>query len=60
MLEEDARFSLKEIASRTSISEGSVYAILKDHRGYRKKCEIYKNCDSRVISNLLTGDTEAS
>ena len=36
MVEEDARFSLKEIASRTSNSEGSFRAILKDQLGYRK------------------------
>ena len=46
---EDAQFSLKETASRMSISEGSVHAILKDHLGYRKYCE-------RWVPQLLTDD----
>ena len=72
--------SVKDIASCTGISEGSVQTILKKHLDLRKvwarwvphllteeqktqclKCarellKTYKGCNSRVISNLLTGD----
>ena len=80
VVEQDARFSIKVIASCTGISEGSVQTILKKHLDLRKvfawwvphllteeqktqhlKCaqellKTYKGCNSRVISNLLTGD----
>ena len=49
MVEEDARFSLREIASRRSISKGSVHVILKDHYSYRKNC-------ARWVPHLLTED----
>ena len=72
--------SVKDIASCTGISEGSVQTILKKHLDLRKVCtrwvpyllteeqktqclkcarkflKTYKGCNSRVISNLLTGD----
>ena len=72
--------SIKDIASCTGISEGSVQTILKkrldlkrvctrwvphllteDQKTQRLKCarellKTYKGCNSRVISNLLTGD----
>lgn len=80
VVEQDARLSVKDIASSTGISEGSVQTILKKHLQLRKICarwvphllteeqkkqrlkcarellKKYKNCNSRVISNLLTGD----
>ena len=80
MVEQDARLSVKDIASCTSISEGSVQTILKKRLDMRKVCarwvphlltekqktqrlkyarellKTYKGCNSRVISNLLTGD----
>ena len=80
MVEQDARLSVKDIASCTGISEGSVQTILKKCLDLRKVCarwvfhlltekqktqhlksarellKIYKGCNSRVISNLLTGD----
>ena len=72
--------SVKDVASCTGISEGSVYTILKKRLDLRKVCarwvphllteeqktqhlkcarellKTYKGCNSRVISNLLTGD----
>ena len=69
--------SVKDIASCTGISEGSVQTILKkrldlsarwvphllsqEQKTQRLKCarellKTYKGCNSRVISNLLTGD----
>ena len=78
--EQDARLSVKDIASCTCISEGSVQTILKKRLDLRKVCarwvphllteeqktqclkcaqellKTYKDCKSRVISNLLTGD----
>ena len=80
MVEQDARLSVKDIASCTGISEGSVQAILKKRLDLRKVCarwvphllteeqktqrlkcarerlKTHKGCNSRVISNLLTGD----
>ena len=80
VVEQDARLSVKDIASCTGISEGSVQTILKKLLDLRKvyarwvphlliekqkiqclKCaqellKPYKCCNSRVISNLLTGD----
>ena len=80
MIEQDARLSVKHIASCTEISEGSVQTILKKRLDLRKvfarwishllteeqktqrlKCarkllKTYEGCNSRVISNLLTGD----
>ena len=80
MLEQDAPLSVKDIASCTGISEGSVQTILKKRLDLRKvsarwvphlltdeqktqrlKCarellKTYKGYNSRVISNLLTGD----
>ena len=72
--------SVKDLASCTGISEGSVKTILKKRLDLRKVCakwvphllteeqktqrlkyaqellKTYKGCNSRVISNLLTGD----
>ena len=82
VVEQDAsnRMSVKDIASCTGISEGSVQTILKKRLDLRKVCarwvphllteeqktqrlkcalellKTYKGCNSRVISNLLTGD----
>ena len=80
MVEQDARLSVKDIASCTGISEGSVQTILKKRLDLRKVCarwvphfltegqktqrlkcaqellKTHKGCNSRVISNLLTGD----
>ena len=80
VVEQDARLSVKDIASCTGISEGSVQTILKRRLDLRKVCarwvphlltekqktqrlkcarellKPYKGCNSRVISNLLTGD----
>ena len=80
VVEQDARLSVKDIASCTGISEGSVQTILKKRLDLRKVCarwaphllteeqktqrlkcarellKTYKGCNSRVISNLLTGD----
>ena len=80
VVEQDAQLSVKDIASCTGISEGSVQTILKKRLDLRKvrsrwvphllteeqktqrlKCarellKAYKGCNSRVISNLLTGD----
>ena len=80
MVEQDARLSVKDIASCTGILEGSVQTILKKRLELRKVCarwvphllteeektqrlkcarellKTYKGCNSRVISNLLTGD----
>ena len=79
-LKQDARLSVKDIASCTGISEGNVRTILKKCLDLRKVCarwvphllteeqktqhlkcarellKTYKSCNSRVISNLLTGD----
>ena len=79
MVEQDARLSVKDIASYTGISEGSVQTILKKCLDLRKVCarwvphllteeqktqclkcvqellKTYKGCNSRVISNFLTG-----
>ena len=76
----EPRLSVKDIASCTGISEGSVQTILKKRSDLRKVCarwvphllteeqktqrlkcarellKTYKGCNSRVISNLLTGD----
>ena len=73
-------FSVKDIASCTGISEGSVQTNLKKRLDLRKICarwvlhllteeqktqrlkcarellKTYKGCNSRFISNLLTGD----
>ena len=78
MIEQDARLSVRDIASCTGISEGSMQTILKRRLDLRKICarrvphllaeeqktqrlkcarellKIYKGCNSRVISNLLT------
>ena len=80
VVEQDARLSVKDIASCTDISEGSMQTILKKRLNLRKVCarwvphllteeqktqhlkcareplKTYKGCNSRVISNLLTGD----
>ena len=80
VVEQDARLSVKDVASCTGISEGSVKTILKNRLDLRKVCarwvphllteeqkiqrfkcaqellKTYKGCNSRVISNLLTGD----
>ena len=74
VVEQDARLSVKDIASCTGISEGSVQTILKkvcarwvphllteEQKTQCLKCarellKTYKGCNSRVISNLLTGD----
>ena len=80
VVEHDARLSVRDIASCTGISDGSVQTILKKRLDQRKararwvphllteeqktqrlKCarellKTYKGCNSRVISNLLTGD----
>ena len=72
--------SVRDKASCTGISEGSVQTILKKRLDLRKVCsswvphllieeqktqrlkcaqellKTYKGCNSRVISNLLTGD----
>ena len=80
VVEQDARLSVKDMASCTGISEGSVQTILKKRLDLIKVCarwvphllteeqttqclncarellETYKGCNSRVISNLLTGD----
>ena len=80
LIEQDVRLSVKDIASCTGISEGSVQTILKKRLDLRKVCarwvphllteeqktqrlkcarellKTYKGCNSRVISNLLTGD----
>ena len=80
VVEQDTRLSVKDIASCTGISEGSVQTILKKRLDLRKVCarwihhlltekqktqrlkcarevlKTYKSCNSRVISNLLTGD----
>ena len=82
VVKQDARLSVKDIASCTGISEGSVQTIQKKRLDLRKVCarwlphllteeqktqhlkcarellKIYKGCNSRVISNLLTGDDE--
>ena len=76
----DARLSVKDVASCTGISEGSVQTILEKGLDLRRVCarrvphllteeqktqclkcarellKTYKGCNSRVISNLLTGD----
>ena len=80
VLKQDARLSVKDIASCTGILEGSVQTIPKKRLDLRKVCarwvphlvteeqktqrlkcvrellKTYKGFDSRVISNLLTGD----
>ena len=80
VVEQDARLSVKDIASCTGISECSVQTILKKRLDLRKVCARWvphllteeqktqllkcarellktnKGCNSRVISNLLTGD----
>ena len=82
VVEQDARLSVKDIASCTGISESSVQTIQKKRLNLRKVCvgwvhvphllteeqktqrlkcaqellKTYKGCNSRVISNLLTGD----
>ena len=80
VVEQDARLSVKDIASCTGISEGNVQTILKKRLDLRKVCagwvphllteeqktqrlkcarellKTYIGCNSRVISNLLTGD----
>ena len=47
MVEQDARLSVKDIASCTGISEGSVQTILKKHLDLRKVC-------ARWVPYLLT------
>ena len=47
MVEQDARLSVKDIASCTGISEGSVQTILKKHLDLRKVC-------ARWVPHLLT------
>ena len=47
MVEQDARLSVKDIASCTGISEGSVQTILKKRLDLRKVC-------ARWVSHLLT------
>ena len=80
VVKQDVRLSVKDIASCTGISEGSVQTILKKCLDLRKVCaswvphllieeqktqrlkcsrellKTYKDCNNRVISNLLTGD----
>ena len=80
VIEQDARLSVRDIASCTGISESSVQTILKKRLDLRKVCarwvphllteeqktqrlkcarellKTYKCCNSRVISNLLTGN----
>ena len=80
VVKQDAQLSVKDIASCTGISEGSVQTILKKRLDLRKVCSRWvphllteeqktqclkcarellktnKGCNSRVISNLLTGD----
>ena len=79
VVEQDVQLSVKDIASCTGISEGSVQTILKKRLDLRKICarwvpqllteeqktclkcarellKTYEDCNSRVISNLLTGD----
>ena len=80
VVEQDARLSVKDIASCTGISEGNLQTILTKRLVMRKVCarwvphfltekqktqrlkcarellKTYKGCNSRVISNLLTGD----
>ena len=80
VVEQDARLSVKDTASCTGISEGSVQTILKMCLDLRKVCtrwvphlltekqktqrlkcarellKTHMGCNSRVISNLLTGD----
>ena len=47
VVEQDAQLSVKDIASCTGISEGSVQTILKKHLDLRKVC-------SRWVPHLLT------
>ena len=47
VVEQDARLSVKDIASCTGISEGSVQTILKKHLDLRKVC-------ARWVPHLLT------
>ena len=47
VVEQDARFTVKDIASCTGISEGSVQTILKKRLDLRKIC-------ARWVSHLLT------
>ena len=80
VVKHDARLSVRDIATCTGISKGSVQTILKKRLALRKVCarwvphslteeqktqrlkcgrellKTYKGCNSRVISNLLTGD----
>ena len=80
VVKQDALLSVKDIASCTGISEGSVQTILKKRLDLRKVCarwvphlltkeqktqclkcawellKTYKDCNSQVISNLLTAD----
>ena len=80
LVEEDGRFSVKDIARSVGISEGSVHSILTKDLGLKKVCarwvphlltsdqkrlrvtcskkllKQFKRLDSRVISNMLTGD----
>ena len=76
MDEQDARLSVKDIASCTGISKGSVqtrldlkkvcarlipHLLTDEQKTQRLKCSrellnTYKGCNSRIISNLLTGD----
>ena len=79
VVEPGARLSVKDIASCTGISEGSVQTILKKRLDLRKDCarwvphllteerktqrlkcardllKTFRGCNSRIISNLLTG-----
>ena len=66
MVKLDARLSVKDVASCTGISEGSVQNsenvwLTEEQKTQRLKCawellKTYKGCNSQVISNLLTGD----
>ena len=47
VVEQDARLSVRDIASYTGISEGSVQTILKKHLDLRKVC-------ARCVPHLLT------
>ena len=61
VVKQDARLSVKDIASCTGISEGSVQTILRKVcarclKYARELLKTYKGCNSRVISNLLIGN----
>ena len=67
VVKQDARLSVKDLASCTGISEGSVQNseknvwLTEEQKTQCIKCawellKTYKGCNSRVISNLLLGD----